>query len=339
MTARVAFIIGAPRSGTTLLERVLSSHSKIQGGTEPHLMTPLAYLGVWSKVDKAPYDHILAAEGLRTFVQQLPHGDADYWAACRAYCDTLYTRAIASAGSKSIYLDKTPEYATVWPFLTKVYPDASYVVLTRHPLAIISSFANSFFDGRYDIAQAHDPILQRYVPAIAALLRSNTVPLVHVRYEDLAATPEPVVQNICRHLGIPFEHEMIEYGRNPETMARKGLGDPIGVKNQTRPSTASIDSWAKEVAAEPDKFPLLQRIVESLDPGDLATLGYPIESFWEPLERYRGQNIVARRRKLNFYRIERKLIVHGRTLVQRTPILARLIRTIRLTCDVLLREY
>ncbi|HOJ68808.1 MAG TPA: sulfotransferase, partial [Candidatus Hydrogenedentes bacterium] len=56
------FIIGAPRSGTTLLERMLSSHSQVLGGPEPHLITPLAHLGVWAKVDKAPYDPILSAE-------------------------------------------------------------------------------------------------------------------------------------------------------------------------------------------------------------------------------------------------------------------------------------
>ena len=75
-----------------MLERMLASHSQIQGGPEPHLMTPLAHLGVWDKVDKAPYDHILAAEAQKSFVAQLPNGEQDYWDACRAYCDILYGR-------------------------------------------------------------------------------------------------------------------------------------------------------------------------------------------------------------------------------------------------------
>ncbi|HOH29782.1 MAG TPA: sulfotransferase, partial [Candidatus Hydrogenedentes bacterium] len=78
MTVKMIFVIGAPRSGTTMLERMLAAHSQIQGGPEPHLITPLAHLGVWAKVDKAPYDHILAAEAQQLFVAQLPKGEEDY---------------------------------------------------------------------------------------------------------------------------------------------------------------------------------------------------------------------------------------------------------------------
>ncbi|MFP6616764.1 MAG: sulfotransferase [Candidatus Hydrogenedentota bacterium] len=86
------FVISSPRSGSTMLERMLESHSQIRGGPESHLLTPLAHLGVWDKVDKAPYDHILAAESQKLFVDQLPNKKQDYWDACRAYCDTLYGR-------------------------------------------------------------------------------------------------------------------------------------------------------------------------------------------------------------------------------------------------------
>jgi hypothetical protein len=49
--------------------------------------------------------------------------------------------------------------------MMKVFPDAKYVVLTRHPLAIFSSFASSFFDGNYPVAQEYNPKLR--VNAIA----------------------------------------------------------------------------------------------------------------------------------------------------------------------------
>ena len=65
MSVNMLFVIGAPRSGTTMLEHMLSAHSMVQGGPEPHLLTPLAHLGPWAKVDKAPYDHVLAAESQR----------------------------------------------------------------------------------------------------------------------------------------------------------------------------------------------------------------------------------------------------------------------------------
>src|SRR5688572_18610554 len=148
MAVQLVLLVGAPRSGTTMLEQVLSSHAMVHGGPEPHLLTPLAHLGVWSTVYKAPYDHIVASLGQKDFVRQLPAQEEDYWAACRAYCEVLYGRFLEGTG-KTVCLDKTPEYATVLPFIEKVLPDAKYVVLTRHPVAVFTSFANSFFGGDF----------------------------------------------------------------------------------------------------------------------------------------------------------------------------------------------
>lgn len=330
------FLIGAPRSGTTMLERMLSAHSMIQGGAEPHLLTPLAHLGPWAQVDKAPYDHIVAALGQKDFIAGLPGGEADYWAACRAYCDVLYGRAMQASG-RSVCLDKTPEYATVLPFICKVFPDARYVVLTRHPLAVFSSFANSFFDGDYRIAQAHDPIMERYVPALAAFLRQTAVPFVHVRYEDLVAQPEATMQRVLAHVGVPWEPEVIDYARRSGAVS--GLGDPLGVARHQRPSTESVSKWADDIVGDPDRVAFVKELVARLDPADLATIGYPLEQFWQPLEERAGKAGRPARQKLNRYLLERKLIVHGRAWVQGTPWLRRLVAKARLACDVLLREY
>ncbi len=335
------FVVGAPRSGTTMLERMLASHSMIQGGPEPHLLTPLAHLGVWAKVDKAPYDHILAAESQKLFVEQLPRGKQDYWEACRAYCDVLYGRYMeARGGEKTVCLDKTPAYALVLPFMMKVFPDATYIVLTRHPLAMFSSFANSFFDGDYAIAHTHHPILNRYVPAMAAFLRQTEVPRLHVRYEDLVKDPEAWFQKICDHAGVPFEAEAIDYGRRPpDDTERKGLGDPIGVQQHARPTTASVKKWVRELAADPVKLAMMRGIIDQLDPEDLDTLGYPVETLWKPLEEA-GEVVMGPRPKppMSRYRLQRKAIVKLRQQAQKGGLFRTALEKIRLTTDVLLRD-
>jgi hypothetical protein len=337
MNPQLLFVISAPRSGSTMLERMLESHSEILGGPEPHLMTPLAHLGPWAKVDKAPYDHILAAESQKHFIERLPGGDADYWAACRAYCDALYGKLMEDS-KKSVCLDKTPAYALVLPFMRKVYPDAKYVVLTRHPLATFSSFANSFFDGDYNVAQEHNPLLERYVPALAAMLRQTDVPVVHVRYEDLVQDPESGMRRIYEYIGVPFEAETINYGdREPSVDHGKGLGDPIGVQQHSRPTTASIEKWIDELAADEAKRRMMQGIVAKLDPADLATLGYPVEEIWRPLEDA-GVRPVPKTPKLTRYRLQRKLIVRLRAIARGNAAVRSLLERLRLACDVLLRE-
>jgi hypothetical protein len=329
------FVISAPRSGSTMLERMLESHSQILGGPEPHLLTPLAHLGVWEKVDKAPYDHILAAKSQRLFVEKLPNKQQDYWDACRAYCDVLYGRYL-STSHKSICLDKTPAYALVLPFIAKVFPDAKYVVLTRHPLATFASYANSFFDGNYRAAQEFNPLLNRYVPALAAFLRRDDVAALHVRYEDLVRDPESWMQRISSHIGVDYEPETIHYGKQGAEK-REGLGDPIGVHQHDRPSTASVTKWVQDLAGDPEKRRLMEQVIASLDPDDLATLGYPPATLWKPLEEA-GEVPPPAKLRLSSYRLQRKLIVSLRRYAQRPGPFRKALEKARLAADVLLRE-
>ena len=98
--------------------------------------------------------------------------------------------------------------------MVKVFTDAKYVVLTRHPLATFSSFANSFFDGDYKAAQDYNPLLNRYVPAIAKFIRQDEVSHLHVRYEDLVQDPEAWMEKIYAYIEVPFEKDTIDYGGN-----------------------------------------------------------------------------------------------------------------------------
>lgn len=338
MGTPMLFVISAPRSGSTMLERMLESHSMILGGPEPHLLTPLAHLGLWANVDKAPYDHVLAAESQRLFVEKLPNKEHDYWEACRAYCEVLYGRYLGTS-SKQICLDKTPAYALILPFIVRVFPDAKYIVLTRHPAALFASYANSFFNGDYRAAHEYNPILHRYVPAIADFLRGNQPPHVHVRYEDLVHDPETWMTRIYEYIGVPFERDTIEYGskERPE-QDRQGLGDPTGVDKHVRPTTESVAKWVQDLASDSEKRSLMQDIISRLDPDDLAVWGYPIERFWEPLENFGAAAPKPVRPGWSTYRIQRTLIVGLRKTARRSGVFRAALRKVRLACDVLLRE-
>ena len=56
MQDRLIFLIGSPRSGSTLTARMLGAHSAVFAPAETHLLTPLAHLGFYGSVEKAPYD-------------------------------------------------------------------------------------------------------------------------------------------------------------------------------------------------------------------------------------------------------------------------------------------
>lgn len=333
MEDRLLFVIGSPRSGSTLLARMLGSHGAIHAPAEPHLITPLAHLGYFGNVERAPYDPINVRNAIRDVVRELPEGEADYLAALRAYTDTLYARMLQSSGA-ALLVDKTPAYALVLDFLGKLYPRARYLVLTRHPFAIWSSYVKSFFGDDHEEAEAHNPLLERYVPAIARFLRERPVPLVHVRYEELVADPHEHMRRVCDFLGLPFEPGMVEYGEHEHTS--KGLGDPITVGRETRPTTRSVARWAGEMANDPPKLAQARAILEKLTDPDLEIWGYPRARILADLD---GATPSGKppRASLTRYALERKALVVARRNVRKHRRVGWLVRQLRYTCDVLLR--
>ncbi len=336
MQDRLIFLIGAPRSGTTLLARILSGHSQVYGRAEPHLITPIAHLGYFDSVQKAPYDPFNVQQAIGEVVQDLPRGEAQYLDALRAYTDAMYAGLMERAPDKLFFLDKTPAYALVLPFLTRLYPKARYVVLTRHPLAILSSYVESFFDGDYQVAMAHNPVVERYVPALAKMLRERPVDLVHVRYETFVKDSEAGFRTICEGLGLPFEASAINYGESGQKF--EGLGDPTSVDRHARPVQTSVKKWATEIAADQATLDLVINLVNGLDPADLETLGYPRAAMLEELDRARAAGVKPPKREAPWrYRMERRLLIALRRNIHQNA-LGRVLKRLRFALDVVLRD-
>lgn len=332
MQDRLIFVISPPRAGSTLLQRMLGGHSEIYTHPEPHLITPLAHLGYHDLVDAAPYDHVNAAEAIRSFVEELPRGELDYLDALRAYADTMYGRMLAPTG-KSLFLDKTPAYALVLPFLARLYPLAKFVVLTRHPLAVFSSYANSFYAGDWEAAQRFNPVVERYVPAMGRFLRERPVPLCHVDYEALVNDPPGQLERIFAFLGLENEPESVEYGK---TEMKAGMGDPTGVAQHSRPTTASVEKWATELASDPAKRKLAEDMIARVSDEDLQAWDWPRERIWEALE---GAGSAAPpKTPWNSYTIQRKVMLSLRKGVHARPEGEAMLRRVRYYCDVLLRD-
>lgn len=338
MQERLIFVISPPRAGSTLLQRMLGAHTDVLTHPEPHLVTPLAYLGFHGTVDKAPYDHINSAEAMKLFVSKLPRGEDDYLDALRAYADTLYGRMLeqlSDGRENTRFLDKTPAYALVLPFLAKLYPRAKFVVLTRHPLAVFSSYANSFFDGSWSDAHAFNPILERYVPAMASFLRERPVPMLQIGYEDMVAEPEKALERIFAFCGMENQPEAVNYGEREGGQSQEGPGDPINVHRHKRPTTGSLHKWAEELKADPSKLALAQDMIAKLSDEDLETWGYPRRTLFDALEAAEGTGV--KKPPMNKYVMQRKIFLALRKNIHERPH-GKALKKIKYYCDVLLRE-
>ncbi|HIG70895.1 MAG TPA: sulfotransferase [Myxococcales bacterium] len=334
---KLVFLIGAPRSGSTLLTRMLGAHSKIHAPAEPHVLTPLAHLGFYDSVEKAPYDPVIARAGIREVVADMPNGEADYLQSLRAYTDAIYDKLLAPSG-RELLLDKTPAYALVLDFAARLYPNAKFVVLTRHPLAVWSSFVTSFFDGDHEVAHNHNPLMERYVPAIARFLRERPVDLHHVRYEEMVSDPEAHMEKLCAYLEVPFEPGMVNYGdqAGSSKSATRGLGDPMTVAKESRPTTASLAKWARDMTGRPDKVAQCEEILSALLDEDLETWGVTRKEVQAQLSDIDLQGQPQKRPKATRHTLERKLLVMLRRNIHHNA-LGKWVKQVRNICNVLLR--
>lgn len=330
-------ILSPPRCGSTMLQRILGSHSAVQTHPEPHVLTPLAFQGYYYQVEKATYNHPVAAQAFREFVDFLPEGEEDYLNACRAYCSVLYTQATSESGRR-YFLDKSPNYAdTILPFIERLLPKAKFIVLTRHPLALFSSASKTFFGGDYGRLYYTRDLLGTFIPPIARFMREADVPYIHVRYEYLVADPETQVTRLFDFLDLDFEPGCINFGKKRHIT--KTYGDPK-IGRHDKPVTESIESWVGDLACRNDRKRLCKHMLEPIAEEDLSTYGYPIETIWTPLEtalsngKITGADRHTVSTRLNSIKWS---AVRMAQCVINTSAVNRLVSQVSRYCDVLLR--
>ncbi|MBI4558545.1 MAG: hypothetical protein HY706_13260 [Candidatus Hydrogenedentes bacterium] len=303
MNHRLTLLIHPPGMPVSPLSRVLAEHPAIAWADSPHILTPLAYLGYYDKVYKAPYDHVLAAESQRLFVERLPGKEQDYIRACRAYCDTLYERAIGNSG-KTVILDDSLEDPRVLLFAARILPDASYILLVRHPLAL-------FVDAE---SRAKD-----YLKAVLGLVGNPQLRTLLVPWESLAANPEQEVAPIIKFLGLPAP-------------AETGFGD--------RGSGLRLEgesSWAQALASDRGKIEAARKFIAQFTRNELALLGYPEEDVWKPLEERADLRVTTDEFLRLRYRSREKALRLLRRAAAKGPF-RKALKTAQLACDVFLRE-
>src|SRR5947209_3362708 len=98
------FLMSLPRSGSTLVQRMLGTHPDIATASEPWVLIPTLY-GTRTEGVLTAYDQMVAATAIRDFIAELPAGRADYYRACRKFGLELYG---AAARGRPWFLDKTP---------------------------------------------------------------------------------------------------------------------------------------------------------------------------------------------------------------------------------------
>jgi len=194
------FILGLPRSGSTLLEQILASHSQVEGTSE------LPYVGrVATSLNRNRADGINYPEAMR----ELGHshiralGD-DYLAQARMHRRTDAPR----------FIDKMPNNFPNVGLIALMLPNAKIIDARRHPLdACLSCWRQLFARGQnftYDLTEIGEYYLQyqRMMDHWADALPGR---VLTVQYEEVVADFEPQVRRLLEFCGLPWEDGCLRF--------------------------------------------------------------------------------------------------------------------------------
>ena len=197
------FVVGLPRAGSTLLEQILSSHSRVDGTLElPNMVSLAQQLRRRGRSGKEPdYPEILATlsdEELREFGQQYID-------------DTRIHRQDAP-----FFVDKMPNNFRHIGLIHLVLPNAKIIDARRHPIACgFSGYKQLFAEGQqftYDLAD----LGQYYRDYVELMDHWDAVlpgKVLCVQYEDVVGDLETQVRRILDHCGLEFELACLSFHR------------------------------------------------------------------------------------------------------------------------------
>jgi hypothetical protein len=280
------FIVGAPRSGTTLLQYMLRSHPRISLPTgESHFFIPLYR-------DAETYGDLSRPENIRRVLEAMYRQSADFLDtdlhgltfdigkltdefhaekrfSMQSIIAGLFEKNAALEG-KARWGDKTPYYILHIPKLLEWFPNGQIIHLIRDGRDVaLSLFARSHDFGVYNTYFAAK-YWQQYVEtghAYGAGLPDNTY--LEIRYEDILGDQRAVMQQICHFLGEEFSESLLNFKKAGQAGKTPLLQKPVQASN--------AEKWRERMSNRQI------RVFESAAGDTLSRFGYPLLTGARPL--------------------------------------------------------
>jgi tetratricopeptide (TPR) repeat protein len=219
------FIVGLPRTGTTLTERIVSSHSAVESADETFFMQMVIR-------------RVSGVEGRESMSAAIIEAAAkkDIGRIARDYMNAVEYRL----GDRPFFIDKLPENTLYLGFIARAFPDAHFIHLRRNPMdSCFAMYKQSYFKFAYTLEN-----LSRYYVAYDRL-RSHWEEVlgdrvIEVEYESLVADQEGEIRGLLDKLGLEFEQSCLDFDQNE---APSATASAVQVREKVH--TRSVHKWKK----------------------------------------------------------------------------------------------
>ncbi len=221
-SAAPIFVVGFPRSGTTLVQLILAAADGLASAPETHFFTHCL-----PELSPAEAGNALSSGEVKAVLQRLrekPHinldaDDASIAALAAAgkatpavLLDCIMKQLIGNRPGIRRWIEKTPRHGTRLDVIRACYPQAPIIHVVRDPRDVVSSevnpqtYASELEHERAIIRKAHEWCAQITAELCAANIDSN---ILTIRYEDLIATPETTCRRVFAFIEEPWRSDYL----------------------------------------------------------------------------------------------------------------------------------
>jgi hypothetical protein len=247
---KMAVLASFPRSGTTLLEQVLDSHSDLISSDEREAFGRDIFPAMW-RTPKTPLPTVEA-------LNQLAIGEI-------AKLRDRYLGYMSAALNEPIgdryHLDKNPTMTLLLPGMLRLFPETRLFIALRDPRDVVISCFMQYLPLNSNSVSflTLERAAQRYVHDMGAWLRMREIlppQWLEVRYEDCVANLEQQARRALEFLGLPWQDEVMQYR---DRLAKKAVASPTYEAVSLPVYTSAMGRWKHY-----QKF--LEPCLETLEP-------------------------------------------------------------------------
>ena len=236
------FVVGLPRSGSTLIEQILASHSMVEGTAELPILGKIA-----ASIGRYRRDNLQYPESVRDL------RDKDWRAYGRQYMDEC---ARLRETDKPFFTDKLPNNFSHIGLASLILPNARFINARRHPVdSCLGGYKQLFGKGQhftYDVFE-----IAEYYKLYHEMMRHwhEALPgrILDVHYEETVGDLETQVRKILDYCGLPFEEQCLRFyetERAVKTASSEQVRQPIytGSVGKWRRYGEHIEYWQSELS-------------------------------------------------------------------------------------------
>ncbi|WP_121971335.1 sulfotransferase [Leptolyngbya sp. BC1307] len=217
------FIVGAPRSGTTLLQSLLAAHPEITSFPESHAFENLttAYQRRWKLLQLTKIASPVAVQKLYRFLDRIGY---EAQGRCRlkyAFFSRQYALGfveildeITRDRGKSIWVEKTPQHINCISYIEGLNIGAKFIHLVRNGTDVVASQYDAGLKNSDTLWRVHlnlDKCIDSWKNDVQISLSHSHKPNhILISYERLANSTEAELIRLCQFIGVPFNSAMLQ---------------------------------------------------------------------------------------------------------------------------------